>query len=384
MALRVVLNATPLLAPRTGVGNYIAELGNALAQCDEVDLYGFYGYRWRHGPPAPPAAPARSAAVRSFRELVKPWVPLKRQLRHAQQQLLFGRGLRKYSIELYHEPNYVPIRYDVPVVVTVHDLSWIRFPQTHPPDRVRWLNRGLPRAMEQAAAILVDSTFVRDELAATFPVSRNRIHVAQLGVSGSFRPRSAAQTFATLQAFDLRHRSYVLSVGTVEPRKNLEHILRAFALLPPALQNAFPLVIAGARGWRSAALERELRSLTDMGRVRFVGHISDAELIDLYAGAALFVFPSLYEGFGLPPLEAMACGTPVLVSDRASLPEVVGDAGVMLNPLDADATATQIQSLLEDPQLRDQYAQRGLSRAAGFTWATCAQRTLAAFRAARP
>ena len=381
MALRVGFNATPLLAPLTGIGNYIVQLGAALAAGGGVDLWSFYGHRWRHEAPVAPAATRRGAAALRLRDLVKPLVPFKRALRHAQQQLTFGRGLRRHAIEIYHEPNYIPLRYDVPVVATLHDLSWLRYPETHPRDRVRWIERGMPRVVEEAAAIIVDSEFVRQEVLSCLGVAPGRVHAVHLGVSPAFRPRSAQETHDSLQGLALDHGEYLLTVGTIEPRKNVAHVLAAYARLPAALRDRYPLVVAGARGWRAEGLEKELRLLAERGRVRFLGHVADGDLRALYAGAAAFVFASKYEGFGLPPLEAMASGIPVIVSDRASLPEVVGDAAWTLDPERPDETAGRIEALLGDPDSRAQLARRGIERAALFTWDACARATLDVYRA---
>ena len=251
ITLRVAVNATPLLSPLTGIGNYIVQLGAALHARGDIDVHSFYGYRWRHEPPCPPVHGGRSIGATRARDLIKPWIPLKRGLRNLQQQVTFERGLHGRAIELYHEPNYVPVRYDVPVVVTIHDLSWLRYPETHPADRVRWLERGLSRALERAGAILVDSAFVRDELVAMFDVPPQRVTVAHLGVSSAFRPRSPEETAVTLRPLGLQHGHYLLSVGTIEPRKNVGHLLAAFARLPAALRDGYPLVFVGARDWRA-------------------------------------------------------------------------------------------------------------------------------------
>ncbi|HEX6794472.1 MAG TPA: glycosyltransferase family 1 protein [Casimicrobiaceae bacterium] len=380
MTFRVAFNATPLLAPLTGIGNYTIQLGEALAGTGEVDPFSFYGFRWRH---EAPAAAFNARAARSaprLRDAIKPFVPFKRELRLLQQRTAFARGLRRHAIALYHEPNYVPIAYDVPVVITVHDLSWIRYPETHPKERIRWLTQRMPTALERAAAVLTDSEFVRRELLATFTVAPDRIHTAQLGVSANFRPRSEAETLPTLRALDLEHRRYLLTVGTIEPRKNVAHVLAAYALLPQALRDEYPLVVAGAKGWRAPDLERQLRGLASSGSIRFLGRVADERLPSLYAGAAAFVFPSLYEGFGLPPLEAMASGVPVLVSDRASLPEIAGGAAIMLDPEDPATTAASIAAILEDPAARARYARLARERAAAFSWAACAQATLRVYR----
>lgn len=380
MALRVGFNATPLLSPLTGIGNYIVHLGAALAASGEVDAYSFYGFRWRHEPPLVPASGPRGRKGQRMRDLIKPLVPFKRELRQAQQQMLFARGLRRHAIALYHEPNYIPIRYDVPVVTTIHDLSWLRYPETHPADRIRWLERALPRALADTAAVLVDSEFVRQEVLTTFSLDPARVHTAYLGVSPRFRPRGDVETRATLDALGLAHGQYVLAVGTIEPRKNIRHVLDAYAQLPDAMRKRYPLVIAGARGWRAADLESALRALVERGLIRFLGYVVDDDLPLLYSGAAAFVFASIYEGFGLPPLEAMASGVPVLVAERASLPEVTGDAALKLDPTRPDDTAVKLASVLDDPELHDDLARRGLARAAGFTWDACASATLAVYR----
>jgi alpha-1,3-rhamnosyl/mannosyltransferase len=380
MPIRVAFNATPLLSPLTGIGNYIVQIGRALADQGDVDAYSYYRYRWRHERAQPPHELGASGPTRVQR--MRPWLPFRSLLRQAVHRLGFSSGLHRYRIQVYHEQNYVPLAYDVPVVLTIHDLSWIRYPETHPPDRVRWLERGLPKALARAAAILVDSDFVRAEVLAAFSVAPERVRTAYLGVSGDYRPRAAEETAATLREFGLVHGGYVLTVGTIEPRKNLTHALEAYAELPAEVRERYPLVVAGAHGWRASAMVIRLRQLAERGQIRFLGHVSAAALPDLYAGAALFVFPSLYEGFGLPPLEAMASGTPVLVSDRASLPEVVGDAGATIDPDQPETTTAKIAELLGDPALRAEMVTRGLARAAKFTWEACAALTRDAYRRA--
>jgi alpha-1,3-rhamnosyl/mannosyltransferase len=378
--IRLAFNALPVLAPLTGVGNYIVHLGRALAATGEVDVHTFYGGYWQQGAPSPPRSGARAALARTTLALVKPFVPFRRELRHAQRQSCFGRGARRAAVDLYHEPNYVPFRAEVPTVLSIHDVSWVRFPDTHPRDRVRWLERGMPSAIARAAAIVVDSQFTRQEVIATFGVASAKLHVTHLGVAPAFHPRTPGETRATMSSMDLMHGRYVLCVATIEPRKNLGHVLESYAALPAPLRARYPLVVAGASGWRAGDLEKRLRRMSAAAQVRFAGHVDDRCLPDLYAGAAVFVFPSIYEGFGLPPLEAMASGVPVLVSRRASLPEVVGDAGILLDPDRPDLTAASIVSLLDDETARFRMAALGRKRAASFTWEACAGRTVDVYR----
>ena len=240
----------------------------------------------------------------------------------------------------------------------------------------------MPRVVRDVAAIIVDSDFTRSEVLSTFGCDPQRVHTVHLGVARHFRPHSLAETSVTLAPLGLRHGYYVLIVATIEPRKNIRHALEAHAALPSSLRARYPLVVAGAHGWHGGQLENELRARAAAAELRFLGHVADADLPALYSGSAVFIFPSLYEGFGLPPLEAMASGVAVLSSNRASLPEVVGDGAFLIDPERPDMTAAALASLLDDKDSRAELAARGLRRAAQFTWERSARHTLDVYRAA--
>ena len=382
LVLRVGLNAAPLAAPLTGIGNYIVQLGAALQESGDVDLYSYDGGAWHRNRPRTPHDSTGRALKRRVRNAIKPWIPFKRALRQSWQQVPFQRGIRRHAIDVYHEPNYVPFRTDVPIVTTIHDLSWLRFAETHPPDRVRWLERAMPRVVREVAAIIVDSDFTREEVLSVFGCNPRRVHTVHLGVARRFHPHSPAETSRTLAPLGLRHGGYVLTLGTIEPRKNIRHAVEAHAALPAPVRARFPLVVAGAPGWRGAGLEGELRARQAAAELRFLGHVVDDDLACLYAGAAVFVFPSLYEGFGLPPLEAMASGVPVVTSNRASMPEVAGGGATLLDPERPDMTAETLASLLDDQNARAELALRGFQRAGHFTWEAAARRTIEVYDAA--
>jgi alpha-1,3-rhamnosyl/mannosyltransferase len=237
------------------------------------------------------------------------------------------------------------------------------------------MSERLPLAIERAAHILTDSHFQRAEIIGYFGVAPERVTACHLGVGGEFHPRPPAECQAALERHGLRYREYLLAVGTLEPRKNLELVLRAYAQLPAALRERCPLAIAGVVGWNTATLKPQLRSLARSGAIRLLGFVDEADLPAIYAGARLFLYPSLYEGFGLPPLEAMASGVPVITSNCSSLPEVVGEAGVQIDPGDESALCDSMRRLMDDPQAWRRYSEAGLERARGFTWEKTASLT---------
>ena len=256
------------------------------------------------------------------------WVPAFLKEKIKQEVLRIGFRIRRH--DLFHATNNLASVYDIPMIVTIHDLSFMRHPETHPLERLRDLSKALPKTLHYARRIIVVSQFTKDELISLFGLTENSIDVIHLGVTKDFRPRDEAILAASLKEFDLGPKAYILSVGTLEPRKNISALLHAYEMLPDSIKNRWPLAIVGMRGWKNESVAKEIETLIRKGQLNLLGYVPDDKLPFIYAGASLFVYPSLYEGFGLPPLEAMASGVPTVVSDRASLPEVVGSAGVIV------------------------------------------------------
>jgi alpha-1,3-rhamnosyl/mannosyltransferase len=286
----------------------------------------------------------------------------------------------KGQFDVYHEPNFLPLKFDGPTVITVHDLSWIRHPETHPEVRVKAMNRYFEPGLRQANAIITDSTFVKQELMQVFGVSERLISVVPLGVESLFQPLRAAQTQAVLAQHQLKHGNYFLAVGTLEPRKNLGLALTAYMQLPERIRSVNPLVLVGMKGWRTTALEEQMAPLVRSGQVRQLGYLSRPELATLIAGSMTLVYPSIYEGFGLPPLEAMACGVPVICANASSLPEVVGDTGILVDPYDESDLRRAMMRLAEDKRERAILGQLARERSHQFTWSRCADETQAVYR----
>jgi len=377
--MRIAIDGIPLLAPLTGIGKYTFELAAALRDLhDKPDVRFFYGIHWatrlRHR--------TKNEDKRNVIKLTKNskrnrWIPdsVKKWLKQQIAELEFT----IYRPNLFHATNFVADICDIPLVVTVHDLSFLRYPEKLPKERIQWLSEGLPRTLSGASRVIAVSSFTKKELISLLGVNDEKIDVVYHGVNSNFRPRNKKRLAAKLKEFELEPDGYILSVGTIEPRKNISRLIRAYELLPDPVRARYPLVVSGMRGWKDETISNLMERLARKGELRILGYTSDSNLPFVYAGAALFVYPSVYEGFGLPPLEAMACGVPVVISNRTSLPEIAETAGVLIDPYDVESLSITVQSLLNDKVKREQMAILGMQQAKKFTWESCAERTFSIY-----
>lgn len=282
---------------------------------------------------------------------------------------------RRLQSSLVHGPNYfLPPRVEAGIV-TVHDLSVLRFPEMHPAERVRQFERDFERSLSRASHIITDTETVRDEIVSTLGIARDRTSAIALGVGPEFRPRTAAEIAPALAEYGLAAGGFGLCVSTLEPRKKIGELLRAWELLPRRERDTIPLVLIGGQGWLNDDLHEQIDRGAASGWLKHLGHVPEASLPAIYAGARLFAYPSAYEGFGLPPLEAMASGVPTVVAKRSCLPEVCGDAAAYVNPEDVEAFAERLAAALCDDEWRRSARERGLARASVFDWQRCAAQT---------
>jgi glycosyltransferase involved in cell wall biosynthesis len=357
---------------RAGVSIYTEELLRHLALIDRHNRYTVYTTRGLDAAALglPPNFEVRPSRLPTINPRIRiPW-----------EQCLAPLLLRLAGADVFHGVQSVaPLFCPVPSVITIHDLSPITFPQTfraHNRIYLTWATRASAR---RAARILTVSEFSKQEIVRILGVSPERVVVTYNACDARFAPPDPAAVAAFRRRAGLPER-FILFLGTLEPRKNLPTLLEAYARIAAATDA--PLIIGGGKGWLYDAIFARVEALNLGQRVRFVGYIDAAEQPLWYAAATVFVFPSLYEGFGIPPLEAMACGTPVIASTSSSLPEVVGDAGLLVPPTDAEALGAAIVRLLEDAGLRAELRERGLRQARRFSWRTTAERTLAVYREA--
>jgi alpha-1,3-rhamnosyl/mannosyltransferase len=376
--MRIAYDGVPLLGERSGIGHYTDHLIRAVARADRdvrcVVVRPWPVKPYRQLPPLTfgdphveiPQGAFGARLYRRVRDRLGAPAPLEALIGH---------------VDVYHATNYLlthPVR-RARRVVSIHDLTVLLAPQWHPAERLREMHAGLRASAEAADRIIAVSEATKADIVRFLPVEPARVAVVPLAVDPSFRPRPEAEVDAALASIGLARGGYLLFLGTLEPRKNIGRLLDALATLPAGIG---PLVLAGGQGWGNEALQPRIADLARQGRVRPLGYVSGPLRIFLLAGARMLVFPSLHEGFGWPPLEALACGTPVVTSNVSALPEVVGDAALMIDPLDVEALAGAIRRLWDDAALRDDLRARGLARARRFTWEVTAQLTLEAYRAA--
>ncbi len=356
---------------RAGISHYVEQTLLELGKIDRANRYTVYTTRGLNG--AALGLPPNFRVVPSRLPTINP------RVRIPWEQLLAPLLLRQSGAQLFHGVHsVVPFASPVPSVVTVHDLAFIRFSQTFRAYNRAYLDLATRLSVRRAARVLVVSEHTKREVVGILGVPEERVVVTPNAARAHFRPPEP-QRLAAFRAKKGLPERFVLYVGTLEPRKNLPTLLEAYAEV--ARRHDAPLIVGGGKGWLYDAVFQRLEELGLREQVRFVGYIEEEELPLWYAAATVFVFPSIYEGFGMPPLEAMACGTPVITSNSSSLPEVVGEAGLMAPPDDPAAFAAAIDQVLSDAGLRAELRERGLAQAARFTWRTTAERTLAAYEA---
>lgn len=352
---------------RSGTGRYIIELVRALGA---LDTDARVTAVWPAGIEAP---------LPDFRNESTAWFEIQYQPAGVMARLFFDQfGLLRLrsqiEADLMHYPaNFGPIHAAGGLVVTVHDLSFMRHPEWFRADRAAYYRFAARRTARVARRLIADSQATARDIEEFLGFPSGRIDVIPLGVGTAFRPAAKAACRMVREKYRLPA-DFFLYVGTMEPRKNLPRLIRAWSRIAGEISQ--DLVIAGRHGWKTDALQKALTRSAYATRIHLPGFIAAEDLPALLTAAQVFVWPSLLEGFGLPPLEAMACGTPVLTSSTSSLPEVTGDAALLVDPDDEDALADALRALAGDKAIRDGFRAKGLVRAAQFTWKRTARMTI--------
>ena len=347
--MRAIVGGTPLLGQLTGIGHYTRQLVTALQTqhlLEELKLWGDVSFIDPATVLSP--SPTQSAVVPSengslvttLRRAVRATASRSYSASRVYARItehVAARRLAPYTLtHLYHSPNFILPQYEGPKVVTIHDLSVLRFPEFHRRQMVEMCERGILRAVEEGAYIITDAEIVRREIIAQFAVPEQRVSTVHLAPDARCRPRTADECRDVLDALGLTYRGFFLCVGTIEPRKNLLRTVEAYrAGRQEGLFN-WPLVIVGAPGWKSEKEHQAIDALCADGMAMYLRYLDDATLHQLYAATGLLVFPSLYEGFGLPAIEAQASGSRVLTSRGSAMEEFVDPSALLVDPLDTD------------------------------------------------
>jgi glycosyltransferase involved in cell wall biosynthesis len=368
--MRIGIDATALPPRPVGAGHYIIQLIRAFArQPGDDEFIVFVQCRSLPLLNLPLSASVRLATLPDQSP----------PLRLAWEQAVFPWLAARQPLDVLHSLHYtLPLAYSGRRVVTLHDMTFFLFPQLHTLPKRYFFRFFIHASARLADALVADSESTRLDAIRLAHIPSQKIFTAQLGVTPDFHPVSDVAALQTVRQKYYLPERFVLCVGLIEPRKNIPTLLHAFAQITAQFPDQ-RLVLVGRRGWMVETLEQQIASLGLAGKVIFPGYVAQTDLPMVYNLADICVYPSLYEGFGLPVLEALACGTPVITSNVSSMPEIVGPAGLLLPPTDSQALAAALQRLLSDPAERQRLAAQGPARAARFTWQRTAEHTRAAY-----
>ncbi len=364
--MRIGIDARLVYYHQAGIGQYILRLTEALSRIDQKDRFIFFQSRKDRTS----LADGRNVRVQKL------WTPS----HHRFERIAMSAELAPYALDVLHSPDFIPpaiVR--CPTVITVHDLAFLLYPRFLTRDSARYYGQ-VDIAARSADHIIAVSESTKRDTIRLLGVPEEKITVIHEAANPLFHPIRDRDALKRVSARYNLPDEFILYVGTIEPRKNIPTLLRAFSRLRDNYKSRAKLVIAGNRGWLVEEVDAVIEELELGDNVLCLGGIPNEELVYLYNAARVFVLPSFYEGFGLPPLEAMACGTPVIVSNSSSLPEVVGDAGWLVNPDDVEGLTVALYRILTDDELRREMSAKGIKRAAVFSWDRAARETLAVYR----
>lgn len=390
--MRIILGCDPLLTPLTGIGHYTKELGKGLLRHDYVDLKLFAHAKFFSTDllrandqvcgqisAKQPKTSVKSRLTANLRnKLAASPTVVKCYQQFVPHLMKFS--LRQHGDRIFHSPNFTLPPFDGKRIVTIHDLSTVRFPQFHPKSRVEFVNQSIDYATQHADHIITDSEFVRKEILNTFSVSPDKVTSVPLGAGKEFMPRTEEECQAVLAFNGLQFKQFFLFVSTIEPRKNLLTLLYAFSQYRAKNRDGLPLVIIGGQGWNNSDIIEKIAELSAKGWVSYIGYAPQAQLPILYSAARALLFPSLYEGFGLPVLEAMQSGTAVMTSVDSSMSEITSDSAALIWPHDIDKLSFEITHLEQDSRYVDCLVEKGLLRSKQFSWDKCVGDTLSLYK----
>lgn len=363
---KILIDAVSLLSPLTGIGRYTYEISKRLQKLSQgkYEIYFNYGYHSKELYGVSDKQTDTEKKAKKLQAFIKKFSLLKKVGRYFYSYVA---KFYKTTYDIYFQPSFIPNQNikAKKVICTVHDFSFKFQPEWHPKERIDYFDKNF-HLVKKADHIITGSNFTKQEIIRYMQIQDEKISVIYHGVDHAlYKEYPQNELQETKNRFDLPE-NFLLFVGSIEPRKNLLNLLKAYNLLSKEQKEELPLILVGFKGWENQEIMQEIQK--NQEHIRYLGFVGDIELAHIYNLSTLFIYPSLYEGFGLPPLEAMACGAAVIVSNAASLPEVCGDAAIYIDPNDPADIKNKISAAPRDEKLREELSQKGKKQAALFSW----------------
>ena len=364
---KILIDAVSLLSPLTGIGRYTYEISSYLSKisADKYELFFNYGFHSKKLYGLSDKQTTTEQKAKKLQSFIKRFSLLKKLSRSF---YLFITKFYKTEYDLYFQPNFIPNQNikAKKLICTVHDFSFLLQPHWHTKELINHYNKNFFALIKKADHIITGSNFTKQEIIHYMQIPREKISVIYHGVNHELYREYPQNELQETKAKYVLPKKFLLFVGSIEPRKNLLTLLKAYNLLQREENHNLPLILVGFKGWQNADIMQEIEKNREF--IRYLGFVTEIELAHIYNLATVFIYPSLYEGFGLPPLEAMACGTATIVSNVASLPEVCADAALYIEPTDPLDIKNRILALINDEKLREELSQRSKAQAASFSW----------------
>lgn len=374
--MKILIDTIPMTGLLTGIARYLRNLYSTMALMDQVDLSYFAGKTLVKSMPPLAESDKWQKATSAVWNLPDPIVFGLRAVHWLRYELNLRRICRKSLFDIYHETAFVPAKLPaIPTVYSIYDLSLRRFRETHPRERVWFFEYFIKSRLQFANHILTISEFIRQEIIEEFKVPSSMVTSVSLAPDPLFG-HCNIDLVKTIRIKYKLPEPYLLFVSSLEPRKNIDLLIEALQIA----NTDIPLVLVGWHGWGDKEWLEKIVASDLKNRIHIIGHVPDNDLKAIYNGAAALVYPSLYEGFGLPIVEAMACGCPVICSNAASMREVAGDAAILIDPGRSDELAAAIEIIVHDSEIRKTLMEKGFKQAARFTWEQTARKTLEVFK----
>lgn len=382
--MKLILGCDPLLQPLTGIGHYTQKLANGFMNESRVDDLSLFAHGKFFESSLIYSCLQNQSGLSSFKSTGSLLSQAREKLAKSQlavkiystvTPIINNFALRNHQSHIFHSPNFILPNFDGKKVVTIHDLSTLKFPEFHPKARVNYINKAIENSIKNSDHIITDSHYIKDEILKTFSVSQNKITAVHLGADKVFQSRNKEQCLS-INKYDLVYKKFFLFVSTIEPRKNIRNLLAAYTLYRQKNPKGLPLVLVGSKGWQNEEIQLMIDDMTSKNWVQYLGYVNQDDIPILYSSAKALLFPSIYEGFGLPVLEALQSGTPVLTSKNSTMSEITQNCAALVEFDDVEGMSQSIERLSLDEDFINNLVKNGLIRSKNFSWEKCVNETL--------